>query len=284
MFTSNNKKINEPEFLASPLNTNMLNYKVYITTKKEAFLVQLIGIIIGGVVGLIFYGGLFKEDGEATLATYIANTVIFLAVGFIAKKFIFEAYCNNRLKKRANLLKNQFRDLLSTLTSSLAAGSNIRKAFESAEKDMLSQYGENSFIYNEVQEINNALKSNISIESMLASFADRSGNEDIQNFANIFSICYQKGGDMKTVMQKTYDSISVKMSIADEITTKLTSNKLQHNVMSLMPIAIVLMLKLTNPSLANNFTTPLGIIANTIAIGIFVFAYKFGQKITDIKG
>lgn len=284
MFTSKNSKQKDPEYLISLLNNQMLNYKVYITGKTESFIVHLIGFIVGGVVGLIFYGGLFKSEGEATLATYISNVVVFVIIGFVAKNFIFDAYCENRLKKREKMLKNQFRDLLSALTASLSAGSNVRNAFKEAETDMLSQHGETSFIYKEVREINLALKSNIAIDAMLNDFAQRSGNEDITNFANVFSICNQKGGDMKTVMQKTYDSISVKMSVADEITTKITSNKMQHNVMSIMPIVIVLMLKLTNPSLANNFTTPIGVIANTIAIGIFIFSYKLGQKITNVKG
>ena len=89
---------------------------------------------------------------------------------------------------------------------------------------------------------------------------------------------------MRSVIHRTHGVISEKMAVSDEIKTKLTSNKLQHNAMSLMPIAVVAMLKLTNQAFAENFATLTGVVVNTVAIGIFVGAYKYGQKIIDVKG
>ena len=54
--------------------------------------------------------------------------------------------------------------------------------------------------------------------------------------------------------------------------------------MSLMPIALVAMLRATNDSFAESFTSPAGVVVNTIAIGIFIGAYKYGLKIVNIKG
>ena len=54
--------------------------------------------------------------------------------------------------------------------------------------------------------------------------------------------------------------------------------------MSLAPIAVIAMLKLTSPSFAENFASPLGVIINLVAVFIFVGAYKYGQKIVNIKG
>ena len=73
------------------------------------------------------------------------------------------------------------------------------------------------------------------------------------------------------------------MAVTDEIETKLTSNKMQHNVMSIMPIVVVAMLKFTNDSFADNFATPVGVFVNTIAIGIFIASYRYGLKICSIK-
>ena len=59
---------------------------------------------------------------------------------------------------------------------------------------------------------------------------------------------------------------------------------MQLNIMSLAPIAVIAMLRLTSPSLAENFATPIGVVVNLIAVLIFVVAYKYGKKIVDIKG
>ena len=281
----NKKKKNiEMAYINSPLNNPMQNYRVYYMNKAEKVFVSLIAFIIGGIVGYIFYGDLFMIDGEATTTTYISNVIVFIIVGILATKFLIPIYIKSKLTKQQNKIKSQFCDMLDSLTSSISSGSNVVRAFESATNDMKMQYNEDDFIVREMNEIMNGISQNISVEVMLRNFGERSGNEDIISFADIFEICYRKGGDMQSVIYKTHSVITDKISISDEIETKLTSNKLQHNVMSLMPIAVVAMLRATNDSFAESFASPVGVIVNTIAIAVFIGAYRYGLKIVDIKG
>jgi len=278
------EKVVEAPYINSPLNNPMPNYAVYVMSPSEKLLTNLISFVIGGLVGLIFYGNLFTLDGFPTLATYISNAVFFALVGFFATKFLVPMYKKKRLEKRETQLKHQFKDMLESLSASFSSGSNVKHAFEAALTDLKMQYSEKDYIVLEMQEIINGIAQNINVEVMLKSFGERSGNEDIVSFADVFEICYRKGGNMNSVIRRTHSVISDKMAVADEIETKLTSNKMQHNVMSIMPIAVVALLKVTNESFAANFATPVGVIVNTIAIGIFVAAYKYGMKIVDIKG
>ncbi len=276
------KKI-EVQYVKTPLNNEMLDYSVYVFTKSEKFLVNLIAFILGGITGMVFYSGLFKVDGYATIATYISDIFFFSAVGFAAMKFLVPMYKNSMLEKRKNKLKTQFRDMLESLAASFSAGSNVQTAFVAALTDLKMQYDENELIIKEMKQIIDASMQGINIDVMLRDFATRSQNDDILNFADVFEMCHQKGGNMQSVILRTHDLIGQKITISDEIQTKLTSNKMQHNVMSIMPIAVVMLLKLTNESFAQNFATPVGVIVNTVAIGVFVASYKYGQKIVDIK-
>ena len=278
------KKEVEPAFINSPLNNPMKNYRVYTMGKAESILVKVISFVIGGLVGLIFFSGLFKNDGYPTLATYISDVVVFVIFGFFAMSFLSKMYRQRAFEKQQKKLKSQFRDMLESLSASVSTGSNISHAFEAALNDLSMQYNEDDYIILEMKEILNGTNQNISTEVMLKNFGSRSGIDDIESFADIFEICYRKGGDMKSVIGRTNTVISEKMAVSDEIDTKLTSNKMQHNVMSVMPIAVVALLKLTNRSFAENFATPVGVIVNIIAIGVFVAAYKYGTKIVDIKG
>jgi len=280
---SKKEKLQEPEFINSPLNNPMPNYAVYVMGKTESFIVRLISFVAGGLVALIFYGNLFMVDGFATLATHISNVVVFVILGLLAIKFLVPMYKKRCLDKRKNALKQQFRDMLESLAASFSSGSNVQMAFESAVEDLKMQYSPKDYIVKEMEEVISGMKQNINVEVMLENFGKRSGNEDIVSFADVFSVCYRKGGNMNSVIHRTHSVISEKMSVADEIETKLTSNKMQHNVMSVMPIAVVAMLRFTNESFAANFATPVGVIVNTIAIGIFVGAYIYGNKIVDVK-
>lgn len=73
------------------------------------------------------------------------------------------------------------------------------------------------------------------------------------------------------------------MAITEEINTKLMSNKLQLNAMCIMPIILVAMLKVSSTSFAQNLSSAVGVIVTTFAIGLFVAAYIWGQKIIDIR-
>ena len=81
------KKKKEPQYIRSPLNNPMINYRTYVMSGKEKSGYSLLCLIAGGLVGLVFFGGLFKVDGEASTATYISNAVVFLLVGLVAVKF-----------------------------------------------------------------------------------------------------------------------------------------------------------------------------------------------------
>lgn len=274
----------EQAYINSPLNNPMPNYAAYVMSKTEKSLAMLICFVLGGLVGLIFYADLFMVDGFPTLATHISNGIVFCLIGALATKFLLPMYKKRCLEKRKATLKQQFRDMLESLASSFSSGSNVQKSFEAAAEDLLMQYNHNDDIVLEMQEIINGMNQNIGIEVMLENFGQRSGIEDIVSFADVFAVCYRKGGNMNSVIHRTHSVLSEKMAVADEIETKLTSNKMQHNVMSIMPIAVVALLRFTNDTFSANFATLIGVLANTVAIGIFVGAYIYGNKIVDIKG
>ena len=276
------KKDKIPQYLASPLNNPMLNYDVYYMSFVEKVIYTLLVICIGGVVGLVFYGGLFKSDGDPTTATYISNTVVFFGVGLLASKFSVPAINEMLLNRRKKKLQNQFMNFLETLSVSLSSGNTMHDAITNARTDLLNQYSEEDLIIVELTEIISGLTNGKTIEEMLENFGLRSSNEDIINFSNVISNCYRLGGDFGHVVRHTREIISDKIAVSDEIATKISSNKLQLNAMCIMPIALVALLKVTSSDFANNLASIVGVFVTTIAIGIFVASYFWGQKIIDI--
>lgn len=75
------EKKKEEQYINSPLNNPMLNYDVYVPGKGERIVVSILFFLIGGCVGMVFYGNLFMRDGMATTATYISNLVFFCDCG-----------------------------------------------------------------------------------------------------------------------------------------------------------------------------------------------------------
>lgn len=278
------KKNNGPQYYVSKTNTQVLNYDVYVMKKTEKFLYMLLLFIAGGAVGLIFYGGLFKEDGQATLMTTISNFVVFAIVGLLAIKYFLPTINESLRNKRTEKLKKQFCDFAAALTNALASGMNMTDSLNAVYLDLQSQYSDEAYIVEEVREIINGVNNNIPIETMLEDFGIRSGVPDILNFSTVFATCYRTGGDIKSVVRRTTEIISEKIMISSEIETAITSNKMQMNIMNVLPIVIVLMMRLMSQEFANSFGSIIGVVGLSITVALTIGAYKLGQKIMNIKG
>lgn len=273
----------EPRFITSPINNQMVNYRIYYMSGFEKLFYGILVFAAGGFSGWVFYGGLFKADGESTMLTHISDGIVVCVIGCIALRVFFPALRKMLKTRRDKALRVQFRDMLENLTSSLSAGNTMAESFVNAREDLSNQYSESDYIIQELTEIISALNNGYTLEEMLTSFGARADSEDIQNFSNVIGNCYRVGGDFKTVVRKSRDIISDKMAIEDEITTKIASNKLQHNAMCIMPIVLVAMLKISNGSFAANLSSFLGVLVTTLAVGIFVGSYFWGRKIIDIR-
>lgn len=278
------KKNSQPQYYLSRINTQVLNYNVYVMNQSEKLLYTLLLLVAGGAVGLIFYGGLFKSEGLSTFATYISDVVVFVLGGLAAIKWFLPTVNESLRQKRLKKLRTQFCDFASSLTNALASGMNIRDALQAAYVDLQTQYADGALIVQEVQEILNGMNNNIPVETMLGDFGLRSGLPDIVNFGVVFETCYRTGGDIKSIVRRTTEIISEKVMIASEIETAITSNKMQMSVMNILPFVIIVMMRLLSPQFAESFASIIGVIALTVSAAMFFGAYKMGQKIMDIKG
>lgn len=276
--------VQQPQYYLSRINNQVRNYNVYIMKPGERLLYTLAVLVCGGVVGLIFYGGLFKKDGVNTLATTISNLVVFLGIGLLAVKMFLPILTESLRCKQIKKLRSQFCDFASALTNALGGGMNVQDAINASYRDLLSQYSPDELIVTEVAEIINGMQNNIAIEDMIADFGARSGIPDIENFAVVFATCFRTGGNIKSIVRRTTEVISEKLIIASEIETTITSNKMQMSIMNVLPILIVFMMRTLSTEFADSFASIIGVVVLTISIALFIAAYKWGQKIMDIKG
>ena len=112
-------------------------------------------------------------------------------------------------------------------------------------------------------------------------FGERSAQEDIQSFAEVFSVANRRGGSIRQIILDTKNVISDKISVELEIQTLISGKKNELNIMILLPLIVV--------SQVNTMTAETGgfdiitFIVKIIAIVMFVVAYFIGQKIMDIR-
>ena len=177
-----------PALLPNPLGTEMPNYITYRMTWAETLLAAALAFAAGGICSQVFYGGLFLRDGEPTLLTYISAAIFIIGVGGAAVVLFLPVRRDQLRKKRQDALKLQFRDMLESVTASLAAGGTVYQAFESAYGDICLQYGDGADLARELEQLLQAPQSGVKLEEMLQDFALRSGCEDIESFSSVHPV------------------------------------------------------------------------------------------------
>lgn len=129
--------------------------------------------------------------------------------------------------------------------------------------------------------INVGLQHNYNIEDLLLNFAQRSGLDDVDSFANVFEVCNRKGGNLKQIVGETRSVINDKIEIEMEIQTMIAASKNELNIMMVMPFVIMLSMRGLGDSMSGN--SLVNLIVKFVALGIFIGAYVIGSKLVDIK-
>lgn len=223
----------------------------------------------------MLYGFIFFLFYRSFLISFIAIPISFL---YIKQK-------KEQLKEeRQWQLMLQFRDGITSLSNSLNAGYSIENAFSEAIIDLKTIYEEDAYIIKEFHFIISRLKRNETIEDILYEFADRTGIEDIYNFAQVFITAKRTGGNIIKIIRNTSKSIGDKIEIKREIKTLITAKKYESRIMNLIPFGMILYMWCFSPGFLDPlYHNVMGVIIMTGAMLAYYGAYCLSEKIMNIN-
>lgn len=242
------------------------DYHIYQPTLQERILWQILGFLGGAVVLYIFY----------------ESIILSIILGIICSFAFVPIRTRQVIKKRQSRLNLQFRSLLQALSTSMSAGAVPYTAFMNARTDLRMQYTTDTDIIKEIDSICLGLKNNLTPEALLQNFAQRSGLDDVKNFADVYSACSGRTNEIGEVVKNTSDIIGDKIEIQMEIETMVSGQVAEQNIMLVMPVVFVFLLKGMGGSMVD-LNSPIGVFSVTVALIIFIAAYFVSKKILDIK-
>lgn len=189
-----------------------------------------------------------------------------------------------KLEKQKYQLTVQFKSVMESVVTSLNAGYSLERSFADSRKDLLLLYDKTALIFQELDYILAGLEMNIPLEKLLKDFGDRSGIEDIRNFANVVMVAKRSGGNLIHIIQKTVNSIMDKLAVEEEIETLITSKKLEERIMMVMPYGIIFYLRMTNGELLQVlYHNVLGVVLMTVFLTVIYIADMWAGKIMEIR-
>ena len=87
---------------------------------------------------------------------------------------------------------------------------------------------------------------------------------------------------MDQVLESTWRNLSEKIDTTQEIDAMIASKRYEQKLMSLMPAAVILYLKLSFPGLLDRMYGNLqGAAVMTGCLGVYLTAYFLGRRMTD---
>ena len=206
-------------------------------------------------------------------------------MSFILSPYVYIHY-RQRIKERIvhdkKNFKKKFKDGIIAVSFALNVGYSIENAFGQAVDELTLMYGGDSDIVVKFKHIVIRLGQNENLEDILDDFAEESKVEDIMYFAEIFRYAKRSGGDLMAVIKNTAQIIQQKEEVMSEVDTIISGKKMEQRVMSLIPAAIVIYLKVT----AKEFIQPLygniaGIIIMTVCLGVYVISDMWAKRIVN---
>ena len=103
-------------------------------------------------------------------------------------------------KKRQKFLL-QFKEMIQSMAAALGTGYSVENAMKETQKELKIIYSQNEIISKEMAYMIGQIRVQVPVEQILEEFACRVGEEDVKNFASVFSTAKRNGGDMIAILQ-----------------------------------------------------------------------------------
>lgn len=230
-----------------------MDYKRYRLSKKEAAIVILESIAISVLISKLFFDSFWGMTASPAILLIMWKKTI-----------------EQKLEERNKKVAMEFQTMLKNVSSSLLAGFSLENAFVEAEKELKQMYGEKSYMFLELQNINKKVGMNIPLEEPLEDLAERTGMEDIYNFIDILSFAKRAGGNFVEIIDNTINKMWAKYETAREIDVAISAKKLEQKVMSVIPVVLLAYMKLTS---AEYMSVLYGNVAGVLFMTVCLLAY-----------
>ena len=207
----------------------MKDYRQYRLTPIEGMEAVILGGIAAGLVISLFFPGIWTVGVGILIGCCMGPPVL-------------------RQKRRGQIarqMEREFRECLSMLLPVLRAGRSLEGAVQAVVDDL--DPGELPCMIVELESMRNGLMLGIPLEELFLDLGERSGVEDIKDFAELLALRKRSKGDLAEAAEYTIQILTEKMEAEEELKTLLAQRRMEQRIMNMMPFVILGMLLLMSP-------------------------------------
>lgn len=251
---------------ATKENSERQDYRIYRFSKKELLLYGASG---WGVSALLLY--------------FFYQSIWGIAAGIFGGIFYCKWKQKQLCEKRKYELEQEFKDFICNVDLGLQAGHSIENAFLKAGREIRLFYEADAMICKEAYQMQQQLNNHVVLEKILWDFAERSGLEDIRNFAEVFTVGKRSGGNIREMIAECIRMIVRKNEIEREIRLLIHGKVMEQKIMCLVPFGVISYISLSSPGYFTPlYHNPAGIGIMTICLLLYLSALWMSVRIVRI--
>ena len=242
------------------------DYRIYEFDKKEKVMSFFEGFLINVMISILFY-----------------NSLIAMIPGILLVLFYFKEKKHVFARKRTQGMRKELKEFLNALIAALQTGRSLENAFIEATKDLRRYTEKDTPLVLELKQICVRISLGEPMEKMLTEFSRRSHLEELEYFSEVFSIGKRSGGNIVAIMKNTIRMIQERMEAEEEIATTITEKKLEFQLMTIIPLVIILYLRMGAGNLIHSlYGNVTGVCVMTVWLAIYGGCYLYGKRLLEI--
>ena len=243
------------------------DYRSYEFNRRERLLCFAEGMALNGLIAVLFYNSFYA----------MLPGMLLVVIYFREKKHLL-------VQKRMRQMRLELKEFLNALIAALQTGRSLENAFLEALKDTSQYLGRETMFLQEIKRICGGVGMGEPLEQMLMEFSGRSSMEELQYFAQVFSIGKRSGGNIVAIMKNTIRMIQERMEVEEELVAMTAEKTLEFQIMTVIPLVIIIYLRLGAGGLLDclygNLT---GAAVMTVCLVIYGGCYLYGKRLLEFE-
>lgn len=236
-------------------------------TGREKAVCSIQAVIVAVILSIFFY----RSFAAVILMTPVGLYYLTLLTG-------------KKEREKRESLRNEFKEAILSIAANLRAGYAVENAFRETLQELKMLYGAEAAIYREFFKIVQGLANQVSIETLMKQFAERTRIPEVREFADVFAIAKKSAGNLTEIIEEAAETISGKIDVEREVQVLTAAKRLEQNIMSVIPFAIIFYVSVTSAGYFDVlYETPAGRAIMTACFAVYAAAYLLGKKISEIQ-
>ncbi len=187
-------------------------------------------------------------------------------------------YYRHKKEKRIALLENQLSNALIIIGNCLKTGLSFQHALESIVREMPEP------ISKEFGRVLKEVQLGLTMETALENMAERLRSKDFMLIVSAVLIQRQVGGSLSEIMQNISGTIRERLQVKSNLRVLTTTGRTSGRIIGLMPVFLMLILMVINPSYIRTFfETKAGTVMLIVACVLEVIGYLVTKRIIRVK-